>query len=90
MLLKIKIKIKLILLIFQGVVFYFIVFCLAKRCAFNFFLKRLRVEASRISTGVSFHNFSAEYLIFSAEYLIFSAEYLIFSVEYLIVECNIK
>ena len=34
----------------------------ANRCAFNFFLKHLRVEASRISTGISFHNFKAEYL----------------------------
>ena len=33
-----------------------------KRCAFNFFSKHLRVEASRISTGISFHNFTSEYL----------------------------
>ena len=34
----------------------------ANRSAFNFFLMHLRVEASRISTGISFHNFKAEYL----------------------------
>ena len=37
-------------------------FSSANRCTFNFFLKRLRVEASRISTGISFHNFKAGYL----------------------------
>ena len=37
-------------------------FWLANRCGFNFFLKHLRVEASRISTGISFHNFKTEYL----------------------------
>ena len=34
----------------------------ANRYAFNFFLKHLRVAASRISTGVSFRNFIAECL----------------------------
>ena len=34
----------------------------ANGCAFNFFLKHLRVDASRISTGISFHNIKAEYL----------------------------
>ena len=34
----------------------------ANRYAFNFFLKHLTVAASRISTGVSFHNFIAECL----------------------------
>ena len=34
----------------------------ANRCAFNFFLKHLRVEASRISIGVPFDNFRAEHL----------------------------
>ena len=37
-------------------------FLSANRCAFSFFLKHLRVEASRISTGISFHNYRAEYL----------------------------
>ena len=34
----------------------------AIRCASNFLLKHLRVQASRISTGTSIHNFNAEYL----------------------------
>ena len=37
-------------------------FLSANRYAFSFFLKHLRVAASRISTGVSFHNFKAECL----------------------------
>ena len=37
-------------------------FLSANRYTFNFFLKHLRVAASRISTDVSFHNFIAECL----------------------------
>ena len=37
-------------------------FSSANRYAFNFFLKHLRVAASRISTDVSFHTFIAECL----------------------------
>ena len=36
--------------------------CVCDRCAFDFFLKHLRVGVSRISAGASFHTFRAECL----------------------------
>ena len=48
--------------ILPGGRFFRYYFWTANRCAFSFFFKHLRVAAFRIPTGVSFHNFKAEYL----------------------------